>query len=325
MLVFRGIPERATTPVALTIGNFDGVHRGHQVLLSRLAAHAASLGVPCAVMTFEPHPREHFSPASAPARLTSLREKLALLEANAVDRVHVCRFDERMAHLGAEQFIERILVRGLAIRHLLVGDDFRFGKGRTGDFAMLRLAGASHDFTVEATETVDLEGERVSSSAIRRALQRGDLDHAARLLGRTYAISGRVVHGQARGRAIGFPTANIQLKRNRLPLSGVFAVEVGGIGRGLRPGVANVGFRPTVEQAQRPSLEAHLFDFGGDLYCVHLTVAFLRKLREQAKFDSLGALAAQINRDVEDARAYFAQRAAGRSEPDACLREQFPH
>ncbi|HCX34357.1 MAG TPA: bifunctional riboflavin kinase/FAD synthetase [Rhodocyclaceae bacterium] len=309
MLVFRGIPESAHTPCVLTIGNFDGVHRGHQVLLSLLAAHAGNLGIPGTVMTFEPHPREYFSPTSAPARLTSLREKLALLEANGVERVHVCRFDERMAHLTAERFIDRILVHGLATRHLIVGDDFRFGKGRSGDFALLRLAGAERGFAVEAMQTVEIDGERVSSSAIRRALQHGDLDHAARLLGRNYAIAGRVLHGDARGRSIGFPTANIQLRRNRLPMTGVFAVEVSGIGRALRPGVANLGVRPTVDSTARPSLEVHLLDFEADLYCAHLSVGFLRKLREQAKFDSLAALSAQIGRDVEAARAFFAERA----------------
>ncbi|GAB4173399.1 MAG: bifunctional riboflavin kinase/FAD synthetase [Rhodocyclaceae bacterium] len=314
MLVFRGIPESSDTPCVLTIGNFDGVHRGHQVLLARLVELAGRLGIPGTVMTFEPHPREYFSPASAPARLTSLREKLALLEASGVDRVHVCRFDERLAHASAEQFIDRILVRGLRIRHLVVGDDFRFGKGRTGDFALLRLAGAAHGFGLEATQTVDLDGVRVSSSAIRRALQHGELGEAARLLGRPYAIAGRVLHGDERGRRLGFPTANIQLKRNRLPLAGVFAVEVAGIGRALRPGVANLGMRPTVESADRPSLEVHLLDFEADLYCAHLSVAFLRKLREVAKFDSLASLTAQIARDVEAARAFFAERAR----PAAC-------
>jgi len=308
MLVFRGIPERARVAAVLTIGNFDGVHRGHQALLTRLTSHARGLGLPAAVMTFEPHPREFFVPESAPTRLTSLREKLALLEACGINRVHICRFNARLARQSAEEFIDRNLVKGLAVRHLIVGDDFRFGKGRTGDFSMLRTLGAARGFTVEAMQTVDFEGERVSSSAIREALADGDLGHAARLLGRTYAIAGRVVHGDKRGRTIGFPTANVQLKRNRPPFCGVFAVEVGGIGAGVRPGVANVGYRPTVDNTQRASLEVHLLDFDADLYYAHLMVRFVCKLRDEMKFDGLATLSNQIARDVDAARDLFDSR-----------------
>lgn len=305
MLVFRGIPARSDAPTVLTIGNFDGVHRGHQALLERLVGHARRLGLPAAVMTFEPHPREFFAPDSAPARLSALREKLALLKSAGVDRVYICRFDARIAALTAQEFIDRVLVQGLSVRHLIIGDDFRFGRGRGGDFALLQAQGAARGFAVEAMHTIDFEGERVSSSAVREALAAGEIEHAIRLLGRPYAIAGRVVHGDKRGRQLGFPTANVQLKRNRPPLLGVFAVRLLGAGERTRAGVANLGFRPTVGDSLRASLEVHLFDFDADLYCAHVTVNFLHRLRGQIKFDGLDALKAQITRDASEARAYF--------------------
>ena len=200
MQVFRTIPARAASPTVLAIGNFDGLHLGHRALLGRLTAKARELGLPSAVMTFEPHPRELFAPDQAPARLTSLREKLALIEACGVDRAYVCHFNRKLAALAADDFIERLLVRGLAVRHLIIGDDFRFGRGRGGDFPTLRQAGVEHDFAVEAMHTIDLDGERVSSSLVREVLAEGDLEHAARLLGRPYNISGRVVQGNRIGR-----------------------------------------------------------------------------------------------------------------------------
>ncbi len=306
MQIFHGIPPRALNSTVLTIGNFDGVHRGHQALLARLVTHAREVALPSAVMTFEPHPREFFAPDSAPARLTSLREKLSLIADEGVDHAYICRFNARFAALTAEQFIERNLVQGLSVRHLIIGDDFRFGKGRAGDFEMLRRAGVKFRFGLEAMETVSVQGERVSSSALRDALQESDLAHAARLLGRPYGIAGRVIHGRKLGRELGFHTANIQLKRNRVPLSGVFAVRVSGEGVGMRNGVANLGMRPTVSNTLQPTLEVHLFDFDGDLYRHHLTVYFQAKLRDQAKFDSLQALARQIGLDVAQARQYFA-------------------
>jgi len=306
MQIFHGIPPRALNSTVLTIGNFDGVHRGHQALLARLVTHARKVALPSAVMTFEPHPREFFAPDSAPARLTSLREKLSLIADEGVDHAYICRFNARFAALTAEQFIERILVQGLSVRHLIIGDDFRFGKGRAGDFEMLRRAGVEFRFGLEAMETVSVQGERVSSSALRDALQESDLAHAARLLGRPYGIAGRVIHGRKLGRELGFHTANIQLKRNRVPLSGVFAVRVSGEGVGMRNGVANLGMRPTVSNTLQPTLEVHLFDFDGDLYRHHLTVDFQAKLRDQAKFDSLQALSRQIGLDVAQARQYFA-------------------
>jgi riboflavin kinase / FMN adenylyltransferase len=307
MQVFRGIPEHAAQSSVLTIGNFDGVHRGHQALLKLLTDKARALALPAVVLTFEPHPREYFSPADAPARLASLREKLLLLAACGVDRVHVCRFDARFAALSADEFIDRILVRGAGVRYLIIGDDFRFGAKRRGDFALLQAEGASRGFAVEAMPTLDVEGERASSSAVRMALAEGDLDHAARLLGRPYSIAGRVMHGDKIGRRLGYPTANIQMKHRRPALSGVFAVAVEGLAPTPVPGVASIGVRPTITDAGRPTLEVHLFDWNRDCYGAHLRVHFLHKQRDEAKFDSLDALTAQIGRDADDARAWFAQ------------------
>ena len=306
MLVFRKIPDRATTPTVLTIGNFDGLHLGHRAMLERLVAKAAELGLPAAVLTFEPHPRELFAPAQAPARLTSMREKLALLESCGVDRTYVCRFDRKLAALSAEEFIDHVLVAGLDVRHAFIGDDFRFGKGRGGDFALLEQAGRMKGFACEAMHTVEVDGERVSSSAVRDTLAEGDLEHAARLLGRPYQISGRIVHGEKIGRQLGSPTANIQLKRKRLPLTGVFAVNVTGLDKRHLPGVASLGVRPTVGQDLRPVLEVHLFDFDRDIYGAHVAVHFLHKLRDEQKFPSFDALKAQIARDVAVTWDYFA-------------------
>ncbi len=305
MLVFRGVPERATTSTVLTIGNFDGVHLGHRALLAELKAKAGTLALPATVLTFEPHPRELFAPEQAPARLASLRDKLELLAECGVDRVHVCRFNRRLAALTAQQFIENILVRGLSVRHLIVGDDFRFGKARGGDFALLQQQGREHRFVVEAMHTVDFGGLRVSSSAVREALARGDIEHAEELLGRAFVIAGRVMHGRKLGRAIGFPTANIQVRRKRLPLSGVFAVAVSGIAAQPLPGAANVGVRPTLAEGLKPVLEVHLLDFDRDIYGAHVDVNFLHRLRDEEKFESLDALKAQIARDIAAVRRFF--------------------
>ena len=305
MLVFRGVPERAPTSTVLTIGNFDGVHLGHRALLAELIAEARALALPATVLTFEPHPRELFAPDQAPARLASLRDKLELLAACGVDRVHVCRFDRALAGLTATQFIEGILVRGLSVRHLIVGDDFRFGRGRGGDFALLQEMGKEHRFVVAAMRTVDVGGVRVSSSAVRDALADGNLEYAEQLLGRAYVIAGRVMHGMKVGRTLGFPTANIQVRRKRLPLSGVFAVTVSGIAAEPLRGAANVGVRPTLAQGLKPALEVHLLDFDRDIYGSHVDVNFLHKLRDEAKYDSLDALKAQIARDVDAVRDFF--------------------
>jgi riboflavin kinase/FMN adenylyltransferase len=306
MLVFRTIPERAAAPSVLAIGNFDGLHLGHRALLERLTDKARALALPASVMTFEPHPRELFAPEQAPARLTSLREKLGLLASCGVERTYVCHFNRKLAALSADEFVERLLVRGLAVRHLIIGDDFRFGRGRGGDFALLQQAGVEHHFGVEAMHTIDLDGERVSSSAVRETLANGDLEHAARLLGRPYNISGRVVHGDKIGRRLGFPTANVQLKRKRLPLAGVFAVRVSGVGVRDLAGAASLGVRPTLGDGLKPVLEVHLLDFAREIYGSHVTVHFLHKLRDEAKYPSLAALTAQIERDVAATRNYLA-------------------
>ena len=305
MLVLRGVKTPAPSATVLTIGNFDGVHLGHQALLARVGQAAQACGLPAAVLTFEPHPREFFDPASAPARLTTLREKLELLQNYGADLACVSPFNTVFAALTADEFIEQVLVRCLRVRHLIIGDDFRFGARRAGDFALLQAAGASLGFQVEAMESVVQGGERASSSGVREALAAGDMARAARLLGRPYSIDGRVVHGQKLGRQLGFATANIRIKHNPLPLSGVFAVSVtGAAGRPLN-GVANLGVRPTVGGQLQPLLEVHLFDFDGDIYGAHLSVSFLHKLRDEMKFPDFNALVAQIGQDAEAARAFF--------------------
>lgn len=305
MQVTRGDAEQASTASVLTIGNFDGIHRGHQTLLRLLTDKAQALGLPAVVLTFEPHPREYFAPAQAPARLASLREKLLLLAAAGVDITRIIRFNARFAAFTAEEFIETVLVRHLKVRHLIIGDDFRFGAGRKGDFAMLKATGERLGFVVEAMPTHACDAERVSSSAVRVALAEGNLARAEQLLGRPYSIAGRVVHGDQIGRTLGYPTANIQLKGRRPPLSGVYAVAVEGLGDTQRPAVASVGVRPTVNSAGRPTLEVHLFDFDQDCYGAHLRVHFLHKLRDEQKFDSFDALTAQIALDADAARDWL--------------------
>ncbi len=304
MRVFRGFSRPVPGPTALAIGNFDGVHRGHAALLNRLVDAAHGAGLPATILTFEPHPREFFAPASAPARLTTLREKLELLSDAGVAQVMVCRFNAHFAALSAQQFVDAVLLNGLRTRHLIIGDDFRFGKGRAGDFAMLQAAGERSGFTVEAMGSVTLDGGRVSSSSVRQALAAGDMEQAAALLGRPYVIDGSVRHGEKVGRQLGFATANIRIKHNPLPMSGVFAVEVSGIDGQLLPGVANLGIRPTVGGI-RPILEVHLFDFDRDIYGAHLSVRFVHKLRNEQRFPNLDALKAQIALDAVAARAFF--------------------
>jgi riboflavin kinase/FMN adenylyltransferase len=280
---------------AVTIGNFDGVHRGHRALLDHVNARARELDIGSCVLTFEPHPREFFAPQSAPPRLTRLRDKLELLAAAGVGRVHVAPFGARLASLSAGEFIDAMLVRGLKTRALVVGRDFRFGKGRAGDLASLRAAGLD----VQAIPDV-LDGERISSSAVRTALKAGDLERAQALLGHPYFISGRVVRGAGLGRELGFPTANIPLRRPP-PVAGIFVVRVDGLG----DAVASVGLRPTVNPVPSPLLEVHLLDHSGDLYGRHMRVRFLRKLRDEEKYEGLEALKAAISSDVRRARDYF--------------------
>jgi riboflavin kinase/FMN adenylyltransferase len=287
-----------------TIGNFDGLHLGHQAVLGQLAERAAELGLPTLVITFEPLPREYFLGARAPARLSRLREKLQALRRYSVDRVLCLRFNAALARMPAEDFIRDVLVDGLGVRYLVVGDDFRFGHERRGDFAMLEAAGRDHGFRVAHMYTHEVEGERVSSTRIREALQRGDLETAQRLLGRPYRMSGRVVHGDARGRTIGYPTANLRIGRHAAPVTGVFAVEVFGLDPEPLRGVANLGTRPTVGGTET-RLEVHLFDFDQDIYGRHLQVDLLSRIREERRFDSLDDLVAQIGRDAGHAREYF--------------------
>jgi riboflavin kinase/FMN adenylyltransferase len=308
MRILRSVPTAAASPIALTIGNFDGVHLGHQAMLARLNQVARERTLPACAMTFEPHPREFFAPDQAPVRLTSLREKLEILAGHGLAMTFVCRFDYRFAQTSAEEFVERVLVRGLGVRHVLVGDDFRFGARRAGDFSLLIQHAPRLGYTVEAMSSVTLDGERVSSTAVRDALARGDLAHARRLLGRPYSISGRVVRGDGLGRKLGFPTANVQMKHNRPPLAGIFAVEIAGIGADALPGVASLGVRPTVKQGAAPVLEVYVLDFGGDLYGRHVRVDFLHKFRDEEKFADLAQLTRRIASDVEDARRFFTQR-----------------
>jgi len=304
--LYRGLPARADGPVALTIGNFDGVHRGHQAMLLRLCEAADDLRLTPAVLTFDPHPREFFAKDSAPPRLTRLAQKLEVFRAFGVARTYVARFDAALAHLSPESFIEEVLMRRLDARWVLVGDDFRFGKARAGNIAVLREHARS--FSVEAMHTVLVNGERASSSAVRAALGQGELERAAALLGRHYTISGRVAHGEKRGRALGFPTANLPLSR-RPPVSGIFAVRVHGLGPEPRDGVASVGVRPTIAADGKPILEVYLLDFADSIYGRRVRVEFLHKLRDEEKYADLDALTRQIRADVAQAREYFATAA----------------
>jgi len=298
-------------PHAVTIGNFDGLHLGHQAMLARLQDVARTRDLPSCVLSFEPHPREFFAPEQAPARLSSLREKAECLQRVGIDRLHVFRFDRAFSALTAQAFIEQVLGRTLQARYVLVGDDFRYGAKRAGDFALLQQAGQSLGFDAEFLPTVEVAGERSSSTAVRQALAAGELEHAARLLGRPYSISGRVVHGDKLGRDIGFPTANIQLKHNRPPLQGIFAVEVCGLNGEPLPGVASLGKRPTVKGADAvPVLEVHLFDFKAEIYGRRVRVDFLHKLRDEEKYPDLDSLVAQIRRDVDNAKTFLKHRHA---------------
>ena len=318
MLVTRGACAAALPPVALTIGNFDGVHKGHQAILDRLRREADGRSLVACVLTFEPHPREFFAPQSAPTRLTSLREKLELLAAGGIARVHAQRFSSTFAALPAETFVDQVLCRMLRARWVLIGDDFRFGTRRAGDVALLRALGPRYGFDVATVDTIALDGHRVSSSSVRDALAAGDLARAEALLGRPYSISGRVEHGNKLGRELGFATANIQLQHNRPPLMGIYAVRVHGIdgpvrtsGGAPRDGVASLGVRPTIDSAGKAVLEVHLFEFPGELYRKHLRVDFLHKIRDEQKYPNLDALRAQIARDCEAARQYLAEHRNG--------------
>ncbi|MES2263408.1 MAG: bifunctional riboflavin kinase/FAD synthetase [Pseudomonadota bacterium] len=313
MKVFRGLPNAAArAPCALTIGNFDGVHLGHQALLARVRAAADGLGLEAAVMTFEPHPREFFAQkagdlSKAPPRIANLRDKLQSLSNNGIDRVIVEHFSAPFAGLTPQEFTEKVLVEGLHVKWLMVGDDFCYGARRAGNVQMLIEAGRHYGFHVETLPTVMNGTTRISSSAVRVALHEGDFIRAEQLLGHPYSISGHVIHGQKLGRTLGFPTLNLRVP-HRPALSGIFIVQVHGLADQPLPAVASLGVRPTVEDAGRVLLEVHIFDYGQACYGKNVRVEFLQKIRDEEKFIDLPTLTEAIHRDAEQARAWFAQR-----------------
>ncbi len=285
-----------------TIGNFDGVHLGHQSVFRHLMEMGEEFQLTTTVVTFEPQPREFFQVDTAPARLTRLREKLQAIQEVGIERVVVLEFNKRLAAMPAEHFVEELLVEGLGTRFLSVGDDFRFGSGRQGDYALLQRMGKVHGFEVENMNTYQLDADRVSSTRIRELLTQGDFDAANQYLGRPYRICGRIGHGHKRGRSIGFPTLNLNLHRRVSPLQGVYAVRVDGLESEPVPGVANIGVRPTVEGDPRYLLEVHLFEFDRSVYGEHVSVEFVRKLRDEKRFENFEALRSQILLDADAAR-----------------------
>jgi len=320
MKVRRGLGLRTPAGVALTIGNFDGVHRGHQAMLALLTSEARHRGLASCVLTFEPHPRDFFArragkPEQAPSRISTLRDALTELERCGVDQVVVLRFDERFASQTPQQFVDDVLRRGLNARYVLVGDDFRFGAKRAGDYAMLDAAGAAAGFDVARMMSYEVHGLRVSSSAVREALASGDMARAAQLLGRPYSISGRVVHGAKLGRDLGFRTLNLRFVHPRPAAMGIFAVRTHGLTDTPLDGVASLGRRPTVDDSGRVLLEVHCFDWPPALgreggYGKLVRVELLHKLRDEARYDGLEPLKAAIAQDVQDARAFLAAHAA---------------
>lgn len=299
--------RRSPRPAVVTIGNYDGVHRGHQAILAQARQAAQQARVATVVVTFEPMPQEYFAPARAPARLTRLREKAARLAACGIDELRVLRFDRELAAQSAERFVRRLLVDALSAQHVVVGDDFRFGRGRTGDIHALRALGLRHGFSVAGSTTIAADGERISSTRIRQLLAAGELPAAARLLGGPYTICGRVMPGQRLGRQLGYPTANLSLRRRRAPLRGIYVVEVAGLGPMPLPAVASLGTRPTVN-GRDELLEVHLLEGEHALYGKLLKVRFLHFLRPEAHFADLPTLKRQIGQDAEAARAWFEAR-----------------
>jgi riboflavin kinase/FMN adenylyltransferase len=291
-----------------TIGAFDGVHLGHQAVFRHLLEQSARFALPSLVIVFEPLPREYFAPLKAPARIMSFREKFRALDSLGVDRLLRIRFDEQFREMSAQQFVDDIFVDGIGVRYVVLGDDFRFGADRQGDIVFIREQGVRHGFEAGSTPTYEVAGERVSSTRIREALERADFATAEALLGRAYSISGRVIHGRQLGRAIGTPTANLELRRLRAPLSGVYVVEVSGAGLLRAAGVANVGVRPTVDDSIKANLEVHVLDREINLYGRHIEVTFRHKLRDEMKFGSVEELRENIARDIGHTRAWFAGR-----------------
>ena len=288
-----------------TIGAFDGIHLGHQAVLKQLMTQGEKMGLPTAVIIFEPLPREYFSPNNAPARLMSFKEKFIALRDLGIDRVLRVHFDARFRDMGAREFIHKIFVAGLGAKFIVVGDDLRFGRDRSGDFNLLKQVGLDYGFEVVDTNTLKFEDERVSSTRIRQALADADFEAAERMLGRPYSISGRVIVGQQLGRTIGSPTANVELHRLRSPMQGVYAVEVEGVADTLWPAVANVGVRPTIGDLTKAILEVHLIGFKQNIYRKNIKVIFRKHLRNEIKFNGLDELKAQIAKDVEHASQYF--------------------
>jgi riboflavin kinase/FMN adenylyltransferase len=323
MQVFRGFHHRGiASACALTIGNFDGVHRGHQAMLALLLNEARHRGLTATVMTFEPHPRDFFAaaagtPERAPARIVNLRDKLSELERCGVDQAVVLRFDRRFAALSPQDFIDDVLVRGLHAKYVLVGDDFRFGAKRAGDYALLDAAGDAAGFDVARMNAYQVHGTRVSSSAVREALAAGDMERTAALLGRPYSVSGHVLSGRKLGRTLGFPTINLRFNHPRPAARGVFVVQVHGLTDHPLQGAASFGFRPSVEVGGRVLLETYCLDWPQSLgreggYGKLVQVELMHKLRDEARYDGLDALKAAIAHDVEQTRAWFAAHAAQR-------------
>lgn len=288
-----------------TIGNFDGVHVGHQRVLRQVKLKALMQGLPAVVVLFEPQPLEYFAKDQAPRRITRLREKLLLLEQHGIDRVLCLRFDAKLLSLSPHNFIQQLLVRGLSVKHFVVGDDFRFGKGRMGNYGLLQSEGLIHDFDVENTQTCELDGERVSSTRIRNALEIHDLAAVRRFIGRKFLVTGKVAYGQQLGRKLGVPTANIRLQKPRPALQGVYATLVHGLLDTPIESVANIGYRPTLVGVQ-PQLEVHLFDFSDDFYGKTISVEICQFIRSEKKFDGLAQLQAQIKLDMQTAKDIFA-------------------
>lgn len=311
MRLLRGLhnPSYNEAKCVATIGNFDGVHLGHQAIIQQVVAKAEKLGVPSVVIIFEPQPLEFFQGKTAPARLMRFREKYQALSSFGLDYVFCLKFDSKLSQLSAESFVETVLVSHLKICHLVVGDDFHFGGDRKGDFALLQSLGQIKGFSVENTPTLyesDADSERISSTFVRALLAESKFAAAKNVLGRSYSIEGRVIHGQKLGRQLGFPTANIALHRINAALTGVYAVQVCLQNGEHILGVANIGVKPTIGTFL-PSLEVHLLDFNSSIYGEHLNVTFCEKLRDEQRFDNIAALKEQINKDINDARNYFSK------------------
>ena len=320
MQVFRGFNHAALAPAcALTIGNFDGVHRGHQAMLALLRSEAQHRGVPATVLTFEPHPRDYFAqlagkPEIAPARIATLRDKLSELARCGVDQVVVLPFDQALAALSPDDFIDRVLVQGLKARYVLVGDDFRFGARRAGDYQLLDAAGNDRGFDVARMMSYEVHGVRVSSSVVRDAMVAGDMARVEQMLGRPYTVSGHVVHGAKLGRSLDCRTLNVRFGHEKPATTGIFVVRTHGLADHPLEGVASLGVRPTVEDAGRVLLEVHCFEWPAQLgaeggYGKIVRVELLHKLRDEARYDGLDALQAAIHKDIADAKSFFqAQR-----------------